>query len=925
MSKISFGEMFSETKRINGMFPKGEIWKIHLRLPFFVRICYTLCYAAYTNKIDKIEPINSTKWQIVDQLIKDNLDQIDDNFLKLLKSGAIELFLKVLARSPNQAEVIALCVADFGGVLCQSSHGDKARNVEIAIAAYLAATTVLTREAYPKLWKFIQNNLGTAYLYRIYGEKAENLESAINCYKNALEVCEANTEDWAQINMSLGGAYVLRLRGNKTENGQQGINCLSNALSIITRENFPVEWSRATANLGIVHLELYRIENNEKNWEKAIHYLSLVLKECSANSERWGEVQILIGFAYLVNQTEANALESIAHFENASTVFQHENYPDKWAVTQINLGTASLYLYQINSEKELLLRARQYFNNGAKIFKGEALPEQYALLNTGLGATYQKEQQFEQAFNYFQNAIKILTSIRGEIVYGSNLQEDKQKLAEDWNALYQSMVEVCLKLDQNIAAIEYVERSKTRNLVELILTDKKTISSPEVISKLDELRDEIASGQKQLQTGASMTPRALVQKLEKLRQERNDLQNQYLSVGWDFQFEQFRSSLGDRTAVVEFYIATEQLLVFIITKQTQQPIVLSPDFIDLKKLENWTNSYLKTYNEEKFDWCMELTDNLSQLASILCLDQIIEKIPTECDQLILVPHRFLHLLPLHSLPIAGDSSLFERFPKGVSYSPSCQLLQLTQTRQRPEFTNLFAVQNPTEDLGYADVEVEAIQNYFNINNVLKQKAATKEAIDQISLDIFHCAHFSCHGKFNLTQPRKSTLVLANARLNSVVQEKDETDFEKCMTLDDIFTLNLEKCRLVTLSACETGLIDFRNTSDEYIGLPSGFLYAGAANVVSSLWTAEDVSTAVLMIRFYQNLQSGSTVTIALNQAQLWLRDATTAELQEWASELKLEGVQSYLKEEKFEPNEQPYQEPYYWAAFCAIGKHYYET
>ncbi|NEP86407.1 MAG: CHAT domain-containing protein [Okeania sp. SIO2C2] len=898
---------------------QGEIFKVLSRWPFFLRVSY----AIDTNKIVP----NSRERQIVEQLLKDNPDQIDDDFFALIKGGIIELFLRVLAHFPNQAEGIAACMVNFVEILCQSSHGDRARNVEITISTYQAAITVFTQEAYPEYWKSIQNDLGSAYVYRIYGEKAENLESAINCYKNALELCEANTEDWAKINISLGVAYVQKLRGNNTENVQQGINCLSNALSIITRQNFPLEWSRAKANLGILHLELYRIENNENNWEKAINYLSLALEECTPNSEKWGELQISIGFAYLGNKTEANLLKSIAHFETASTVFQYENYPDKWAITQINLGAAFLSLSQINSEKELLLRARHYFNNGATIFKREAFPENYAIINTNLSVTYQKEQQFAEAFNYFQNAIKTLTSIRGEIVYGSERQEDKQKLAEDWNALYQSIVEVCLKLDRNIAAIEYVERSKTRNLVEQILTDKKTISSPEVISKLDKLRDEISSGQYKLQTGASMKPTALVQKLEKLRQERNDLQNQYLSVGWDFQFDRFRSSLGDRTAVVEFYIASEQLLVFIITRETQQPIVLSPDLIDLKKLENWANSYLKAYNQEKSDWCIELSDNLSQLAKILCLDKIIEQIPTECDQLILVPHRYLHLLPLHGLPLAGDSTLFDRFPKGVSYSPSCQLQQLFQTRQRPEFTNLFAVQNPTEDLGYADVEVEAIQNYFNINNVLKQKAATKEAIDKISLDIFHCAHFSCHGKFNLSQPRKSALVLANTPLNSVAQEKDEIDFDKCMTLNDIFRLNLEKCRLVTLSACETGLIDFLNASDEYIGLPSGFLYAGASNVVSSLWAVDEVSTAFLLIKFYQNLKSGLTVAIALNQAQLWLRDVTVAELQNWASELKLEKqfVQQIERDLKdlikwFDSDEQPYQEQFYWAAFCAVGK-----
>nr|MDJ0632476.1 CHAT domain-containing protein [Xenococcaceae cyanobacterium MO_188.B29] len=83
--------------------------------------------------------------------------------------------------------------------------------------------------------------------------------------------------------------------------------------------------------------------------------------------------------------------------------------------------------------------------------------------------------------------------------------------------------------------------------------------------------------------------------------------------------------------------------------------------------------------------------------------------------------------------------------------------------------------------------------------------------------------------------------------------------------------DLRQSRLTVLSACETGLTDFRSLTDEYIGLPSGFLYAGSPNVVSSLWAVNDLSTAFLMIKLYQNLQDKDfhdSVPIALNQAQL---------------------------------------------------------
>jgi CHAT domain-containing protein len=477
-------------------------------------------------------------------------------------------------------------------------------------------------------------------------------------------------------------------------------------------------------------------------------------------------------------------------------------------------------------------------------------------------------------------------------------------------------------------------------LVELILTrDRHTIFPAEVVTELDRLRDEIASGQYELQNATAEDPTALAQHLQQLRQQRNELQDRYLRIGSGFQFDSLRSTLSERTAIVEFYITADKLLVFIITKHTQEPIVFSPDLINLNKLANWANSYLKAYSNQPH-WQRRLTTRLHLLAKILHIDEIIQQISLECDRLILIPHRYLHLLPLHALPMAGDSSLFERFPKGVSYAPSCQLLQLAQNRQRPEFTHLFAVQNPTGDLYYTDIEVERIQSYFNTSHLLKQKIATKEAIDDPFLKTFlktvHCAHFSCHGYFNGTEPRKSALILANAELNSAPTQPDTEnylslekggvfDLNKCLTLDSIFTLNLEQCRLVTLSACETGLIDFRNTSDEYIGLPSGFLYAGAAIVVSSLWRVKDLSTAFLMIRFYQNLKEGLAGALALNQAQLWLRDLTKEDLERWIEEnsLPLEPAVSVSLRRRLyqlEDDTQPFKSPFHWAAFCALGK-----
>ena len=571
----------------------------------------------------------------------------------------------------------------------------------------------------------------------------------------------------------------------------------------------------------------------------------------------------------------------------------------------------------------------------------EAFPKDWAGTQNNLGNAYrerirgEKAENLKEAYDIFKSAIEAVESLRDEIV---SSDEAKLKHAEQWNKLYSTMVEVCLELDQIQEAIEYVERSKTRNLVEQILNrDRKTIFSPEVVTQLEEYRDEIAAAQYHIQHSQAENLTVLAQHIQELRQQRNQLENRYLPIGSGFQFEHFQNNLDDHTAIVEFYITGDKLLTFIFTHQTQQPIVWKSQPKDLDKLVNWRNGYLRAYYNKKSHWQRRLTTRLNLLAEILHIDEIIQQIPPECDRLIFIPHQYLHLFPLHALPVGSQKSetsacLLDVFPAGVSYAPSCQLLQLAQTRERPNFTHLFAIQNPAGDLSYTNIEVETIKSNFKPADVFVKKAATKAAIDSKPLNTFHCAHFSCHGYFYY---EKSALILADAHkpapaepnpeLYLPLRDNEVLDLNKCLTLDAIFSLNLEQCRLVTLSACETGLIDFTNISDEYIGLPSGFLVAGSPAVVSSLWTVDDLSTALLMIKFYENLRKPMSLALALNQAQLWLRDVTKEELQQFTNHLPLDLNRQEELDDWFyalEQNaiEKPFQSPYYWAAFCAIGQ-----
>jgi CHAT domain-containing protein len=147
--------------------------------------------------------------------------------------------------------------------------------------------------------------------------------------------------------------------------------------------------------------------------------------------------------------------------------------------------------------------------------------------------------------------------------------------------------------------------------------------------------------------------------------------------------------------------------------------------------------------------------------------------------------------------------------------------------------------------------------------------------------------------------------------------------EKCLTLQEIFAnLELPQCNLVTLSACETGLTDSTAMTDEYIGLPSGFLYAGSMSVVSTLWKVDDFATAIFMIKFYQELQPQISVAVALNATQNWMRAVTREDFMAWVKLLKLDKnsmveVKNWLSFDR--SNEPPFRKPKYWAAFINSG------
>ena len=833
---------------------------------------------------------------VTDPLIADNIQKYSEFLGELLidteASGASEkvIYPRLLQAQDMLNENFAQVFRAFISAILGGLHRDYAQSL---------AEEILT------LCILIQNFPG--------GHPSNNLTIAVTGYQTILDYLNCQSSEFGTARYALGVCYLNEyMGGDRRENLETARKHFEEALKFYPNpEQFFEQWVEIQQNIGIVYREL-------KQFEQAYKCFTSILESLNSRSPslEWARIKVNLGLTV--------RCQSDAH-ENINAVINN-------------------------------------FNDALEIFTQEDYPLEYAGVNYLLGNAYQTVENNFEAKQAYSQAIVTIESLRDELSQGKGLEEDKQKLASDCNQIYQNMVEVCIAQKEYAEAIEYVERSKARSLVQSIsernLRPRGDIKA-DILNKFNSLRQQIKTEQQKIiisQLNDVTQPvniahehlskavddakndrvdrvnlRRWQQKLDELIDEiqQEDPTFSLTQRVEPIQWAQIKSLISNepeqQTVIVEWYVTDENIYTFIIAPdrnqaEPAQPILIRSDGDARKLLELCSSQYSDEYfGYGNRTWQDSLSIRLKQVANILEIDRIIATVLEQTPKpkkLILIPHKSLHRFPLHALPLRDGRGLFELFKGGVCYAPSCQLLYLTKRYSKSKTDRrFFAIQNPTGDLEYSDIEVSVIQKFFNQEApcILKKQNATKEEIQQVlSNQKFNYLHLSCHAEVDFSTPIRSSLKLADGEL----------------TLGEVFELELNECNLVTLSGCETGRIPdyLSEISDEYVSLASGFLYAGSSSVVSSLWRVDDLSTAFLMIKFYELLsQTHNQAAPALNQAQLWLQTAYKQNLQDMRKWLEpnLDLRQQVQLRDWFKQlgdDAQPFKSPYYWAPFCVIGQ-----
>jgi len=260
----------------------------------------------------------------------------------------------IAASNSPFTSIIANAANSLGVEWQNTTLGNRASNLQRAIECYEAALRVYTENDFSQDWAMTQNNLGIVYRNLPTGDRGRNLQRAIECYEAALRIrTEADfPQEWAMTQNNLGIVYRNLPTGDRGRNLQRAIECYEAALRVYTEADFPQSWAMTQNNLGIVYRNLPTGDRG-RNLQRAIECYEAALRVYTEADfpQDWAMTQNNLGTAYHdlpTGDRGQNLQRAIECYEAALRVRTESDFPQSWARTMENIAITRADLAEID-------------------------------------------------------------------------------------------------------------------------------------------------------------------------------------------------------------------------------------------------------------------------------------------------------------------------------------------------------------------------------------------------------------------------------------------------------------------------------------------------------------------------------------------------------------------------------------------------
>ncbi len=812
--------------------------------------------------------LNRVKYEPIDSLIAE-IERKEQNSENIALLGELYLFkgrndlsikhldkaLQDLNNDNNKTEVYCRTLSNKGIVLWNEGKAEQALNYMLEALSIRRKNKDLS----PTILADNYNNLGLVL-------SNEDDIAAKDYYYKALDIYSEHPED--NLDKIIQSTINLSLIESRNKEFKNSLILLNSALEKWKQNHSTPTPTEAfiLVNIANIYLETSNFVLAEDNFKDAVE---IYLKTYGERNAEIANVFMLMGDLYKTQNDfktalyyNQKALISNSFKFSSSLVTQHPTIEDA-----------------IKPYNQLIILIRK-----ANIY--ESYYYKYSL----------KKEHLLSALNTLAACDTLIQELR---ISRTN-KKDQLALSDLAAEVYQDAQRICFRLSEvtlfpnsyDGQALNYAEKAKGISLLSaLVESEAKTFAKIpiELTEAENKLNNEIAFLTTQLSlTGASELKEGYRSTLFEAKNKYDQLVSRIENEYPEYYKLKHNSQVANLSTIQNLLLRDQAILNYAVDFEADEIYLY---FITKEKLKLFTiknandiKRYLRAY---KNTIIYDLKNEFDQISYELYKRLIPFKIPNEINNLSIIPDGELAKVPFEAFltdrtrtndDIDNQNYLLKKYKINYGFSITLHL-----DKKEKSFQNSAVLVAPIgfksnllPDLPATQTEINDLTAVFSKNNIntkqLVQVDATEDNFKNYALDQYKYIHLATHGIVNVETPELSGVFFS---------DKDNTE-DGILYTSEIYSLSIN-ADLVTLSACETGLGEIKR-GEGIIGLGSAFTYAGASNLLVSVWKVPDTSTASLMSQFYNHsIDDSQSYAAGLREAKLKLINSEFSSPYYWAS------------------------------------------
>jgi CHAT domain-containing protein/tetratricopeptide (TPR) repeat protein len=942
-------EMREFLERIAEHEGRGISFRRQLRLVSEAVVAPEIAWRSYSRKLARDTEIGTELGPLVEQANEALAEERPADAIAIAepaieKAKEAEMGLLVAAFEAQRAEGL-LVLAD----------GDRGANIEEAIAGFRRALsgTVEATEAARVLMR-----LAVAFAEQIGGDPADNADLAIEALRDALSYLDDDSplEVRDDIRTNLANALERKERGDRPQNLREGIELCRAVLDHRDPATDGAQWGRTQLNLAVILWGMEQLDEAPSeevvnayesvidargavpDWQVAMAHFSLGRR---LRVIAGGDLESQAAVAIEEPSDERLAEEERLRVENLRLARRHLEEAVPLSIADpdpIRIGRIYAELADVLHRLDDLDAALEAARCGFALLTPLRSPRECAGVAGHLGHLLALRQEWDEAASAFSAAVAC-----AEFNLNCRMSaEDREREAKQAGNLTRWAAFALAAAGEKMEAALVLEKGRTRELRQrlgLNADDTGLLDDlPEEVRAdyLDAL-DTVATSP--LGPGPTPRGRAFQEALGAIREvtgfeefghgPRPEDLTGALEPGWPLLYVD-PTPYGTLLLAVTPEDGAPQADALLLERPTSLEVFMRlalgdgaerPELVGTSS----SGSYLLASSglaDADRDIQPDVEHVLPWLGEALAGPIAAYLAGMDAEGVTLVPCGPVGLAPLHAAPWkVNDSDRCLIDEVDVRYAPSAVVGAscLERSREREgDSPKLLALADPDGTLPAAALEVEAIASGFPSDSVNWKKGS------EANWDFLRAhapratqIHIASHGSAGVWGAGDTALHLGDGAVG-------------LETLPELAPL---MARVVTISACQTAVVDIGHLPDEGFSVGGAMIAAGAACAIASLWPVRSDTTALMMVRLYEEMLAGNLrPPEALCRAQLWLRDLTDPELDSFLAaypsleaEFRLRAAagdragRRTISGGSSNEHQRPFSGADYWAPFIALG------